>query len=885
MKYLSTLFILLIVTQVSAQVEITGVVSDEEKQPLEMANIFAVNPVTKGVASFGTTDSQGRYRLNLKNNTTYILKASFVGMETFEQEIRLEEKNLTIPITLKSSNMLDEVNIVHKMPVSVRGDTLVYNADSFSTGKERKLEDVLKKLPGVEVEEGGEIKVQGKKVKKIMVEGKNFFDGNTKLASENIPANAVDKVEVLKNYNEIDQLKSVTDNEDNLAMNIKLKEGKKRFWFGEITAGYGSEKHYLTHPKLFYYSPKYSLNFIGDLNNIGEQPLTWSDYFKFTGGFSNRSKGTTVNLSSGLNALLIPNDKMKSSRTRFGAGQFSYSPSEKWTIDGFAIFYKGITTQESHRETIYLQDTENAKQDETANTINENESKQSLFKLRSSYKPNADNQMDYRILASISKQEYYGKVQSSILENSNTSDHSDDFSLQQSLNYYLTLSEKHIFSFNFEHIWQKENPLYQAILEQFSFAKLLNFQQQNGKYNLEQQQKLKTQKADFNTEYFYVLSPKSNLNFSLGYVNTQQDFNSHLFQTTATQQSVTNDINYTISDYYAGLHYRFLAGNFTFNTGLTLHQYHTENEQEQLLKENLLRLLPDFSVSFKLRSMQNIRLGYAMQTEFTDVKKLAKNYVLSNATRLFIGKPDLEAATYHQLSLNYNDFNSFNFTNIYLGVYYTRKINTVKSRTQIKNLHRIETALNSNLADETYNFNGRFQKSFPNFKWSVRSNLSYDISNNFLQSGSDTELENVRYTSLSQNYATQLRTNIDFPVNFDVGYSFNANRYKQRTTTTNYFTHSPFVSVEWALGKSWFLQSKYTQQFYKRSNKPTDKFKFWGASLRCEVQDTAWEFELSCDNLLKNKTLTQNFGNDYFISNISYRVQPRFFMLQVRYKL
>ena len=93
------------------------------------------------------------------------------------------------------------------MPVSVKGDTLIYNADSFKSGTEKKLEDVLNKLPGVEVTEDGEIEVEGKTVTKVMVEGKDFFDGDSKLAVKNIPANALDKIQVLKNHNEVGQLK------------------------------------------------------------------------------------------------------------------------------------------------------------------------------------------------------------------------------------------------------------------------------------------------------------------------------------------------------------------------------------------------------------------------------------------------------------------------------------------------------------------------------------------------------------------------------------------------------------------------------------------------------------------------------------------------------
>ena len=128
---------------------------------------------------------------------------------------------------------LDEVELVYKMPVAVKGDTLVYNADSYTNGSERKLEDIIDKLPGVEINENGQIEVEGKVVNKLMVNGKDFFDGDTKVATKNIPSNAVDKIQILKNYSEVGQLSSVRNNQDNVAINIKLKEGKENFWSGD----------------------------------------------------------------------------------------------------------------------------------------------------------------------------------------------------------------------------------------------------------------------------------------------------------------------------------------------------------------------------------------------------------------------------------------------------------------------------------------------------------------------------------------------------------------------------------------------------------------------------------------------------------------------------
>ena len=234
----------------------------------------------------------------------------------------------------------------------------------------------MKKLPGVEINEDGEIEVEGKTVTKVMVEGKDFFDGDSKLATKNIPADAVDKIEVLRNYNEVDQMRGVGNDQDNVAINIKLKDGKKNFWFGEVTAGAGvaeDEGRYLVHPKLFYYSPKYSINLITDFNNIGEVPFTFRDYFKFTGGFRNFNKGggTSFNVAeSDLGFTMMQNNRANDIETKFFAGNFSIEMSDTWDLSGFAILSDNktnmITIKIGHNQLKQLRWMEDARLADTA---------------------------------------------------------------------------------------------------------------------------------------------------------------------------------------------------------------------------------------------------------------------------------------------------------------------------------------------------------------------------------------------------------------------------------------------------------------------------------------------------------------------------------------
>ena len=202
-------------TLIFGQIKFEGEVSDSLKTPLRSASVVAIDNETNGLESYGLTDEKGKFKINLKENKAYKIQVSSIGLITINEILKTNEDDIVKNYTLRADIILDEV--VVKMPIVVRGDTLIYNADSFKNGSERKLEDIIDKLPGVEINDSGQIEVEGKVVNKLMVNGKDFFDGDTKIGTKNIPSNAVDKIQVLRNYAEVGQLSGVRNNQDNFA--------------------------------------------------------------------------------------------------------------------------------------------------------------------------------------------------------------------------------------------------------------------------------------------------------------------------------------------------------------------------------------------------------------------------------------------------------------------------------------------------------------------------------------------------------------------------------------------------------------------------------------------------------------------------------------------
>ncbi len=881
---------------ISQKITLQGTVKDSIGNPVETANAIAVNTATQGLDAFGITSSEGRYRLQLKTGETYTIKISYLGLKAEEFTITAGENDITRDITMyEAPNQLDEVEVTYEMPVTVKGDTIVYNSDSFVNGTEKKLEDVLKKLPGVEITEDGEIEVEGKKVTKVMVEGKDFFDGDSKLAAKNIPANALDKVEVLRNYNEVSQMRGLTNNEDNVALNIKLKEGKKNFWFGEVTVGAGLDERYLAHPKLFYYNPKYSINIISDLNNIGELPFTGRDYFNFTGGFRNlnRRGGTSFNVSSsGLGLTLLQNNRARDIDTKFGAANFSFSPKKTWDLSGFAIYSYSKTAIEENRIRRFTEENEmvaGVEEDASTNTLQR--SKLGLFKISSSYKPNAKVQFDYDVLLKNSDQ---GENTSTLSVTSEGADTIDEerrqkpLSLNQNANLYYTLNEKNIFSFEAQHLYQNEDPFYNAIRAEQPFIGTIPTDDLQSNYNINQDQLIKTSKLEAKADYYYVTGPKSNINFTLGTTLSSQNFNSGIFQMLDdasrldfTDDEFNNDVRFNFTDLYLGFHYKVVSGIFTFNPGFTIHNYRAKNEQlGTSVSDDLFNIVPDIYINMQLKRSESLRFNYSVTRSFTDITKFASGYTFSNYNSLYQGNRDLESALYHNISLNYFSFNMFNYTNVFATLSYNKRIDALKSRSSIEGINQVNSTVNSNFEDDIITASGRFQRTFNKIKASVRSSISYSKLNNVINT------ERRVSESLTQNYQLSLSTNFREAPNVEVGYNYTTNNYDNGGITSTFYTDRPFVKVDAAFLKGFIFTADYSYYHYKAKDDTVDnEYAFLNANLSYQKKDSKWEYSIKVTNLLNNEDLNRDSFNELFNTTSQYFVQPRYVMLILKYDL
>ncbi len=842
------------------------------------------------MASYGITDADGRFRLELKKDSLYTLKVSYLGFETWEEDM-LAAAAQTKNIVLKAAaNQLDGVEVVEDFPVSISGDTITYKADAFTTGKEKKLENVLEQLPGFEIDEEGQVKVQGKEVSKVLVEGKEFFDGDSKMATKNIPANAVDKVQVLRDFNEVGPMAGVNDS-DAIALNIKLKDGKKNLWFGDVSVGGGPKERYSVHPNLFYYSPKTSVNMIGDLNNVGEQAFTLRDYFRFNGGFSSLMgrSGSSLNLSGDDAGLsLVQNNRVQNAISRLGAINVAYNPNRKISFSTFGIVSSTQTDLVSNSDRTYIRESGNNEERLGSTTLQKNTA--TLFKVTTTYTPNTKWHINYQGFLKASKIESDNQLLSDFsgtqnnIQSLNTR---QPFSIQQTFNTFYSKDDNNIFSLETNFLYKRQRPGYELLTDVQPFQGVVPL---SGAvpFGLLQEKEVFTNTFDSEFNYYRVLNKTNHLSIKAGISINGQRMDTALSEILNSGQSQGFDdarfegrVGFDFTDSYVGFGYRVKFGKLTLSPGLSLHKYAIENRQgSTLIDIGKTLLLPQMRGKYVFNSSQSVRFDYGLKAEFPDIQKVARVTQLAGYNSLFEGNPTLENAWYHSTSLNYFNFSMFNFSSINGGLQYQKKYESIGNTIDFLGLDRLSSPVNIEAPNETFSARGSYERKFPFWKGKFETRWAYNKFNN--------EIEGVANfnRSINQNYTLTFETRFKEAPNLVLGFEKKINDYASANLENRFITNRPFGNVELYFLKSFALIADYEYNLYKADSGSVDStYDMMNASLFYQEADSHWEFEFSVRNLLNNTSVRRDSFSNNLISTYEYFIQPRYFLLSLKYDL
>jgi len=300
MKKIASLFLLFYVClQASAQTGmITGKITDTSaKKILSLATVTVFKARDTSIVTYRLSNDEGEFRVpGLPFETPLRVMVTYSGYMAFRKDFVLSAAHPTIHIDsvrmIPTSSQLDEVTVfAERPPVTIKNDTIEFNASSFKTLPNALVEDLLKKLPGVMVDADGNITVNGKVVNRILVDGKTFFGDDPKMASRNLPANIIDKVQVTDDKEEM--LRNGDDNLNNVGkvVNITLKKGVKKGWFGKVYAGLGTNNNYETGGIANIFRDTLQVSVLGYANTLNKPGFSYSDLTQ-TGGLQRNSSVT-----------------------------------------------------------------------------------------------------------------------------------------------------------------------------------------------------------------------------------------------------------------------------------------------------------------------------------------------------------------------------------------------------------------------------------------------------------------------------------------------------------------------------------------------------------------------------------------------------------------
>jgi hypothetical protein len=282
-------FLLVISTCVQAQRNrygtIKGTVIDSlSRRSLESSSVAVYLTSDSSLVNYALTTHKGEFTIaDIPLNIRCTMVITNRGYEVFSRSITLTPDNKELLLDtiqlIKSYNELKAVTVTAlRPPVSVKPDTLEFNVSAFKTMPNAMVEDLLKQLPGVEVDKDGNITINGKKVSKIMVDGREFFGGDPKIAIKNLPKDIIDKLQVVDNKSREARFNKTTTGNEDLAINLTLRKDVQKGWFGRISAGYGTSERYEGSGMLNFFNGSKQFSLIGNANNTNRGSISGEDF-------------------------------------------------------------------------------------------------------------------------------------------------------------------------------------------------------------------------------------------------------------------------------------------------------------------------------------------------------------------------------------------------------------------------------------------------------------------------------------------------------------------------------------------------------------------------------------------------------------------------------
>lgn len=786
--------LLLIYSSTLAQHSISGRVIDEDDQVLNYATVALLNPEDSLLKYFGVTNAKGAYQIKNIKKGTYLIQFSFVGMQTAYDllEIPLASGEAMGDKQLQVAVLAEVIVEAELIPVRFNNDTLEYDVRAFKTRPGAAVEEVLKQLPGVEVDNGGNIKAEGEDVVKVLVDGKEFFDDDPKIATKNLPAKALSKVQVIDRKTEEAVFSGIDDGIREKTINLKLKADHKKGYFGDLTAGVGTDETYQLEGKLFRFTPKTQHSLLGMYNNINQFGFTNKDNQQF----GQHNKGTNEVLAGGVNLSYNPTNQNRYFASYLGNRRVKDLMEEVHTENFLA---NGTYEQEQEIE---------ASDIDRPHRLN--------FGLRHNFSKQQRLIIDGRLNASTSDVLSQALTHSSQAGqfintlNNNTIDASDAFFYWTKATFIAKFNEDKtqlktevggIYDHNANRLdWTNRaqffDPLSEALLQQF----------QTNEIN----------KSLFYAEPSFLQKLNANWSVSLGARIGVDDKGLNRREATMNDSKEFEELNIPSFDTRQQFLWPTLVVNrvgkksqLNMRMVLVVNQFEKLQDALSLQKRKYHYFTPNLNYQNEYRSGRRLNLRYSSAVNMPNPEQLIPIENAINQLNIVKGNTNLEPEFRHSANARWTLFDQFSFTSFSANLSGTYTENKIRwAQTINDDLVKVSSPVN---VDNDLTFNGKVEFSTP--LRSLGFNLSFHASENWNRSlVFINEQQNIN-TNLTHglNLALQNRKNEVFSLRLSAAVSLTDSKFSLADDQNNIFYNTTYAGdLRYTPNRKWNFETRAT---------------------------------------------------------------------------
>ena len=880
------------------------------KQIIPNATITVLKKKDSALVSFTMTDNAGRFEITGLENGEYHLLITHINYhnKTIFFAVKDEKKDLGSISMTDRSKVLEEVIVnAEAPPVTLIGDTVQYNAGSFKVQPNASVEDLLKKLPGVKVDKDGTVKAQGEKVQKVLVDGKEFFGNDPKVATKNLPADAIDKVQVYDKLSDQAQLTGFDDGNSEKTINLKLKKDKKKGYFGKINAGAGDEGRYQGKFNVNSFKGARQLSVIGMGNNTNAEGFSFMDILSFTGAMNQLKNGNgniNINISDDDPIAGLLGGNNSGINTTFGTGvNYNNIIGTKTDFQSNYFFSRYNPVKESHIQRQYFLPANVYNQNSYSNNLNNN------HRLNFSADYQIDSFHSIKISPSLSYQQTKNKTLSDYTTLSD-----QGFLTNEGKSSNLANNEGYNFSTSI--LFRKK---FRRRGRTLSLNLLTNLNDNTGdgalqsitgfydaagsllnRDSINQQNNNESSLGGYNARAVYTepIFKKSLLEFSLGNSlsknnasKTTHDYNVANGKFDLVNNLFTNQFESNYGYTNADLRLRKQTKKYNYAVGASWQHAELEGRilrsgKDSVTTKGFSNILPTARFQYFFTQFKNLMINYSTNTNQPTVTQLQPIPDNSNPLYVKLGNPNLKQEFSHVVRLNVSLVNPYKNRSVFAFFTFQETQNKIVNADHINSLG-VDSVMPVN-ANGIYTMNGTVSWGFPVRFLKGTLELSSNI-NSYRSKQFINDQQNIIQT-LTVGPEIRLDMNPTDKLNLalSAGLNYSKSSYSlQSARSTKYFTQTYSSDISWQLPKLFFVATDFT---YRINNQHADGFNakvpLWNASISKQMLHyNRGELKFSVNDILNqnigiNRSSNQNYIEDSRVINLK-----RFFLLSFTYSL